>query len=208
MPRLKRKIPSYRLHKARNRAVVTLDGRNHYLGPFGSPESREEYDRLIGEWLASGRHAPPAPRDKSDLGLTVDELILRYWDFATGYYVRDGQPARELDNIRDALRHLRKGYGPTPAAEFGPIALKAVRHGMVDAGLARNTVNARVGRLRRMFKWAVAEELVPPAVLQGLQAVGGLRAGRGASRRPAGSAPSRPSRSRPSCPTSRPPCGR
>jgi len=30
-----------------------------------------------------------------------------------------------------------------------------------------------------MFKWAVADELVPPAVLQGLQAVAGLRSGRG-----------------------------
>jgi len=37
MPRLTGKIPAYRLHKARNLAVVTLDGRNHYLGPFGSP---------------------------------------------------------------------------------------------------------------------------------------------------------------------------
>ena len=25
--------PSYRHHKARNCAVVTIDGKNHYLGP-------------------------------------------------------------------------------------------------------------------------------------------------------------------------------
>ena len=34
--------PSYRLHKARNCAVVTLGGRNYYLGPYGSPESRAD----------------------------------------------------------------------------------------------------------------------------------------------------------------------
>jgi len=32
-------IPSYRLHKARNCAVVTIDGKNFYLGPYDSPES-------------------------------------------------------------------------------------------------------------------------------------------------------------------------
>ena len=46
--------PSYRLHKGRGSAVVTIDGRNRYLGPYGSPESHEEYARLLAEWLASG----------------------------------------------------------------------------------------------------------------------------------------------------------
>jgi hypothetical protein len=80
---------------------------------------------------------------------------------------------------KDALRLLRRAYGTTPAASFGPVALKSVRKAMIDSGLARNTVNARVGKIRRMFKWAVADELVPPAVLQGLQSVGGLRSDRG-----------------------------
>ena len=36
MPKLKRKLPSYRLHKASGQAVVTLSGRDDYLGPYGS----------------------------------------------------------------------------------------------------------------------------------------------------------------------------
>jgi len=103
---------------------------------------------------------------------------LRYWQFAEVHYVRDGEPSRELGNIKDALRPVRKLYGATPAREFGPLALKAVRKAMIDADLARNTVNARVGKIRRMFKWAVAEELVPPGAFQGLQALAGLRPGR------------------------------
>jgi hypothetical protein len=47
--------PSYRLHKARNCAVVTINGKNHYLGPYDSPESHEEYARLIAEWRANGK---------------------------------------------------------------------------------------------------------------------------------------------------------
>ena len=35
--------PSYRLHRPTNKAVVTLNGRDFYLGPYGSPESRAEY---------------------------------------------------------------------------------------------------------------------------------------------------------------------
>jgi hypothetical protein len=39
MPRTNRP-PSYRLHRARNLAVVTIDGKDHYLGRYGCPETR------------------------------------------------------------------------------------------------------------------------------------------------------------------------
>jgi len=182
MPRLTRKIPAYRLHKARNLAVVTLDGRNHYLGPFGSPESKKEYDRLVAEWLAADRHAPPEPTDGINPELTIDELILRYWRFAEQHYLRDGRPTRELDNIRDALRPLRRLYGHARAADFRPSGLKAVVKAMVDDGLCRSTVNFRVGKIRRMFRWGVETELVEPAIFQGLAAVAGLRKGKGGVR--------------------------
>jgi integrase len=50
--------------------------------------------------------------------------------------------------------------------------------------LARPVVNQRVGRIRRMFKWAVENELIPPSVLQGLAAVRGLQIGRCNAREP------------------------
>ena len=46
------------------------------------------------------------------------------------------------------------------AAEFGPLALKAVRGELIKSGLCRSEVNKRVGRIVRAFKWAVGEELV------------------------------------------------
>ena len=54
MPRTNRP-PAYRLHKARNAAVVTITGKNHYLGPYGSPESYERYTQLLAEWRRNGR---------------------------------------------------------------------------------------------------------------------------------------------------------
>ena len=55
MPKLTRGLPSYRRHKSSGQAVVTLDGRDFYLGPHGAKVSRAEYDRVIGEWAAYGR---------------------------------------------------------------------------------------------------------------------------------------------------------
>lgn len=176
MPKLVHKLPSYRLHKPSGQAVVTLDGRDLYLGPHGTRASKAEYDRVIAEWLAHGRRTPGTPHGTP--ALTVGELILRYWLFAKRHYQRDGQPTRELDNIRDALRPVRELYGHTLAAEFGPVALKAVRRAMIDAGLARTTINFRVSKVRRVFKWAAENELVGPGVYQGLMAVAGLLIGR------------------------------
>ncbi len=37
------KVPSYRLHRAKGLAVVTIRGHDIYLGKYGSPESHAEY---------------------------------------------------------------------------------------------------------------------------------------------------------------------
>jgi integrase len=177
-----RKIPSYRLHKPTGQAVVRLDGRDCYLGKHGSEASQESYRRLIAEWLTNGRQplahsAHPVAVQETEL--SVNELILAYWRHAEQHYRNpDGTPSRELDNLADALRPLRRLYGHTPARAFGPLALRAMRDEMVRSGLCRTTVNARVNRARRLFKWGVGVELVPPSVYQALQAVPGLLRGR------------------------------
>jgi integrase len=90
----------------------------------------------------------------------------------------DGQPTSEVDNLRQALRPLRKLYGATPAASFGPLALKALQRHMVGLGWARTHINRQTNRLRHVFKWAAGNELVPGTVPHALAAVNGLRAGR------------------------------
>lgn len=67
--------------------------------------------------------------------------------------------------------------GRLPVAEFGPKTLKQVRAKMLGLDWSRTFTNKQVNRLKRMFKWAVAEELCPPSVLHGLQAVGAIRRG-------------------------------
>ena len=53
MPKLKNKLPTYRHHKASGQTVVTLNGRDVYLGRHHSSESREKYKRVVQEWLTS-----------------------------------------------------------------------------------------------------------------------------------------------------------
>ena len=183
VPKLHHSIPSYSLHKRSGQAVVRLSGRDFYLGPFGSLESRERYDRFVAEWLANGRR-PPEPKAKApaDDGLTIDELILRYMEFARVHYRKNDAPTKELGNIKDSFRPLHQLYGSTPAASFGPKRLKTVRERMIADGLARGVINQRVGRIVRAFKWAGSEELIPAAVYQSLKTVSGLQRGRTAAR--------------------------
>ncbi|MBI3461444.1 MAG: site-specific integrase [Planctomycetes bacterium] len=169
--------PKYRLHKGSGQALVQLNGRRIYLGIYGTPESKEKYRRLVAEWLTT-RTTPNLNGQPTELAIV--ELIPRYWqEHVTRHYV----PA-EQENIRPALRPLRETYGAMKAAQFGPLALKAVRQVMVASGLARTTVNQRVARIRRLFRWAVENELVPAAVCYGLAAVAGLRRGRTEAREP------------------------
>jgi integrase len=155
--------------------MVTLGGRDFYCGPHGTKASRAEYDRLVGEWLANGRRLTP-----SNAGdVTIIDLIDAYRQHCESYYgAADGQSAGELSGIRLAMKQVRVLYGHTLAIDFGPLALKTVRQSMVGLGWARKYVNAQVGRIRRLFKWAVAQELVSATILEGLRAVDGLRAGK------------------------------
>ena len=42
-------VPKYSLHTAIGQARVTVDGKHHYLGKFGSPEIWTQYAKLIGQ---------------------------------------------------------------------------------------------------------------------------------------------------------------
>jgi integrase len=53
---------------------------------------------------------------------------------------------------------------------------------MVDSGLSRGVVNHRVNKIKRLFKWAVSEELLPSSVCEGLRTVAGLIYGRTTAR--------------------------
>ena len=184
MPQLINKPPSYCLHKASGQAVVWVDGHCRYLGKYGSDESHAAYRRLVAEWITDKRPfvTPKQLPEEVRADLRVSELLVVYLDFAREYYVKNGRPTGEYRNMKDAIRPLGVLYETTPVREFGPAALRTVRERMITANLSRKVVNARINRLKRIFKWGVEHELVDSAVLQGLQSVSPLKEGRSKAR--------------------------
>jgi len=178
MPKYTRRIPGLNLHKPSGNVYVRLDGRMVYCGRHGTPEAREKYERVVAEWLARDRRPePPGPT------ATVAELLAAFMGHAIGYYrSAAGEPTGEAANFADAIRPLPRLYEDRPAAEFTARELKAAREAMIAAGLARKTINARVNRIRRIWKWAAAEGLVPASAHLELQTLDALRKNRTAAR--------------------------
>lgn len=176
----KNPAPTYALHKAsgRGRLIWTdaIGVRREKLLPglFNSPESLHAKARLELEIATSSMWGTAA-----DGAISVAEVLAVFFDYAQRYYVdADGNPTKEVAVIRYAIRPVRELYGATAATEFGPLALKAIRQHMIQAGLCRALINRRVDVVKRAFKWAASEELVPVAVYHALQSLPGLRAGR------------------------------
>lgn len=167
-----KKKPAYLLHKAKGLAYSRVNGKQVYLGEYGSPESRDRYDELISTWLVE--NADGVER----LLLQVSDLCLLYDAHAVAYYRKDGKPTSEAACVKHALRPLIALHSRTRIRDFGPRALKEVRDKMILDGYARKTINAHTGRIRRMFRWGVENEYVPGEVYGALMAVSGLRAGR------------------------------
>ncbi len=172
MPKTRK--PAYAHHKATDQARCRINGRDIYLGKFNSPASRERYDDLISEFYRSS--------DLDRYRLTIDELAVRYIDFALTYYVKDSKTTSEVDCIRYALRPLVKLFGTRRCRDFGPLLLKQYRDELIRLDFARKTINNSVGRVRRMFRWATENEVLPVEVYQALAAVAGLRVGRSTAR--------------------------
>jgi len=179
MPKQSFHTPSYRLHKPSGQARVIIRGEHIYLGKYGSPEGREKYHRLVAEWLVSARtpssSACTTPTAAAEV--TINELILAFWHHVEQRYVKNGTPTSEQNSFRTALRPVRQLYGRELAANFGPLALVASRQKLIEAGICRRRINQHVTRIRQMFKWGVAREMVAETVWRALCAVEGLRYG-------------------------------
>ena len=157
--------------------LVNKAAKNYYLGQYDSPESYEKYARLIAEWKAKHLCPEASPTPGRDVSVTLNELILAFWQHAKQRYVKNGAPTSEIHSFRTALRPVRQLYGREPVTSFGPLALVACRQKLIEAGICRKRINQHVGRIRQLFKWGVAREMVPETVWRALCAVEGLRLG-------------------------------
>ena len=206
MARPRLTLPAYRKHRQTGRAAVSIyrqDGTRTEIilpGRYGSRQSKEEYERLLCQLRANDGKLP-ADKDAADI--TIAELIERFMQERVVPYYLDPvtkEPTHEQGNMTLSMRPLNRLHGDIPAAEFTPQMLVAVRKSMIDGtwhteaeqqewtekgrkiGLARKSINERIGRIKLMFKWGASVGIVPASVWHALTAVEGLRRGRSGAR--------------------------
>ncbi len=164
----KLRTPRMSFHKGNGQYRVRLNGRSIYLGT-DPVEADNRYHRVISEWIGRGRKPKVDPDE-----ITIVEILAR---FKTEYVEQHFDNRRSKENLLHLLETLKASYGSFPAVSFGPQSLKSLQRGLVAQEFSRSWCNRTVFAIRRLFRWAVSEELVPPSVIQGLNAVETLRKG-------------------------------
>lgn len=163
----KPRIPKLIHHKHSDRARVRVNGIDHYLGPWGAPETEVAYRQFCARLLTSGSGVPKNI-------VTVGELLEAYRNATAGEYKE-----RQRLKIRDTLQLVADLYAGTRVDEFGPAKLIAVRQNMIAKGWCRTTINQRVLIVRKAFRWGAALEMLPGSVIHALESVEGLKRGKG-----------------------------
>ena len=164
------KPPKY--SKMNKYAVVYVHGKPHYLGLYGSEESKIAYARFLAEMQSNPVAPLPCGKKKN---ITVRELSAAFLDHA-----KSNPDSAEYRHCRViALDFLGKLYGDDfPVDDFKPRCLVLVRAEMIKSRrFCRNTVNSYVRRIVSMFTWGVTEELVNPNTTLALKAVKSLPKG-------------------------------
>lgn len=201
MARPKNPAPSYRYHIS-GQSVVTLGGRDFYLGKHGSSEAIARYAVLIAEYQRSGLTlseefdideifaradalVSPSPRvdqqRQADSPICVKDVCEAFRAFAN---TRFKSQAQERFRVGQLCDEMIEHYGDLLATEFGPKRLKEMQQRWVDGDLSRPYVNRLVNLVKRMFAYAVSEELVEVETYQRLRTVEALRFGATDAREP------------------------
>lgn len=109
---------------------------------------------------------------------TIGELVKVYLEYVDGYYrTPDGKPNKETANIRYSINPLIELFATVGLECFGPLMLIEVRERMIAEKIVRKTINQRISRIKRMFRWGVSRQYVSPVISQALDTLEGLRRG-------------------------------
>ncbi len=177
------RLPKYRRHSGGG-ARVTIAGKDYMLGPFGSAKSKREYDRLIGEYIVSGRQKSFGVKKEE---LLLSELLVAYLKHAKQAY---GVTKRgEYYKVKLAIRPLRRLYGSSELLQFGVLQWKNVRQYVLDGKNGkegdpirvptRRYVNTFMQRVTRIFRWAAGDgDMYPGELALKLERIEPLKVGR------------------------------
>lgn len=192
------KLPEVRLHKRSGNGRVFINGREYWVGRYGSPEAKARYAELIAALVTSGGKSveaavPPRPAPVA-AELTVAELALKW--LADIKATRPEHRKTSLWHGALAASRAIRPLGTMPVSAFGSKALLEVQRLLVETPVvvkkrkkvtkgpaeadpppkyrSRRYVNDVVARVRQMFHWGVLRELVPDDRVKALEIVPSL----------------------------------
>lgn len=193
------RIPALFHHKALDQDAVCIRGadgkrRMIYCGPHGSAAAKLRYREVLAEHLA-GKPITTARaarrRSPTSEWPTVGQLCAAYLVHAGRYYVDEqGNQTGEVTHATIAFKMLLKLQRDTPTDRIRVADLLVVRQALVDlrerprhgrrapGGLSRRTINDRMARVKRLFRWGCQQGAVPGSTWHELSAMSGLPKGR------------------------------
>ena len=180
MPRPRSSMPAYRFHVS-GQAVVTLAGKDFYLGPHDSPESRARYFELVQEYNANGKIAPETRAHQKEQAITVRTVTGEYREWIKERYANSYKERKRHESL---CTTLEDEYGHVAAHEFGPRKLTELRDLFIASGNSRTYVNRLVRQVKGIFRHAVSRELIDISVVVRLDTLEPLRRGQTQAKEP------------------------
>ncbi len=181
-----RRPPKYCLHKARGVAYVIVAGKQVYLpGKYGSEESKAAYLAVLSSLRANAadRDVSSVPLVSFGRGPTVAELVAAFLRHAQVYYRKRGRSTGSYERFAQLIAPpLLARFHGRAAESITRADLRLVQDDLVARGLARSTINDRIGYAKQIFKWGAENDLLPPETYARVASLKPLVAGRSAAR--------------------------
>lgn len=191
MGRSKALVPERRYHVS-GQSVVTIDGKNFYLGPHNEALTVARYACLVKAYQDNGYRLPDdysiddvrnatagqfgdlMVEDQADEPVRVKHLAEAYKAYVLKRYANAVQDqSRRLDVVKWLLEHDSELL----VEKFGPKKLREYRDRLDDGSRSRRYLNRLTNEIRAVFKWGVSQEMVPANVLVSLKTLAPLVAG-------------------------------
>jgi len=180
------RVPSHRKH-ATGQGVVTLNGKDHYTGKWGTAASDAKHRQLISQWIAGDRKPlPRMPKFEAvdEFGVTVAELAAEFKAWADKTYQKDGVRGASAVIIEIVMRMLGDMFGDLPASSFAVRHFIEARESLMHRRCARTTINYRMQRVKMLFNWASIRQLVDDEVTARIARIRPLKRGEFGVREP------------------------
>lgn len=176
--RRKHAPPAMREHRGKNLAYVTIEGKQVYLGPIGSPEAAKKYRQVVEDWERQ-HGARPGDFIKASSQITIMHLVAAHAAHARVHYRRaDGSLTTEVKDFAKALEPVLMAHMDDSPDDFRTIDLRRIIDAWVAKGLARETINKMSGKIKRVWQWGASMELVSAETAGALMMVRNLQSGR------------------------------